>query len=509
MWRGKKIAVTAALGLSLYAIPAWALTNWTDVDELNAVTWTPTQAVRIAPYVREGAVEPRVAAVPSDTRPPPGSLWPKLRDGFGFSQFDHERVTRRTPAMRDLLRLRGEITRATGRAEPYLAYVLERVIERGLPTEIALLPFIESGFDPFARSPKSATGIWQFMPATARQFGLQRTPWMDERRDIVRATDAALDYVEYLYKRLGHDWLLAMAAYNCGEGHIRRARRRAGSVLNVEPGNSIFWAIQQYLPKETRRYVPRLLAWAAVIKTPARYRVRLAPLRDESYFERVSLDAQIDLQTAASLAGASLKEVKRLNAGLRTPATPPNGPHELLLPRDRIATFESQLVATRPSGLAWVGYTEKRPDAITGAKFGLPAAAAKAVRYHGVGKRLTRSGQFLGLPPGDALEYEVQSGDSLWKVAKRFSVRRSDLASWNGLPLNSHLRTGQKLQVWLLPPQAEPHVDGHVPYVVREGDSLWVIAQRFDVSVKRLRRSNALPNNGLIRPGQTLQIPES
>ncbi|MCH9670006.1 MAG: LysM peptidoglycan-binding domain-containing protein [Gammaproteobacteria bacterium] len=460
---------------------------------------------------------------------PIDALWPRVRGSFGFNVADRAKV--RTDAraeLKRLLRLRGEIYRATTRAEPFLYHVFNQIHERGLPAELALLPFVESGYDPFARSHQSALGIWQFMPATGKQFGLSRTAWIDERRDVVRSTSAALDYIEYLYRRLGNDWLLAIAAYNCGEGKVRRARRKAGKQLASAEGESIYWSLRKYLPKETQAYVPRLLAWATVIEDPNRFDVRLSPVANRAYFEEIQIGQQIDVNVAAKLAAAPLAQIKRLNARLLRGTTAPNGPHYIIVPINHSTAMSGRLAELRLEHSEWINYAAQPGESFKqiANHYGISEQTLrKANKVTGTSpdKRITlripKPMPIRGLTPatrvtiptsGESIDYEVEQGDSLWKIAKRFGVRVRELAAWNGISQHAVLKPGRTLKVWIIPGKIVRTLDhavtGHVPYVVQEGDSLWVIAQRFDVSIRRLRRSNRLQQD-VIRPGQTLQVP--
>jgi membrane-bound lytic murein transglycosylase D len=224
------------------------------------------------------------------------------------------------------------------RGEPYLFHILARLEQEGLPAELALLPVVESAFDPFATSPAGAAGIWQFMPETAAYVGLNQDWWYDGRRDIIASTDAALDYLGQLNKRFNHNWLLTLAAYNAGSARVRRAIRK-----NRDAGKPAdFWHLS--LPAETRSYVPRLIALRTIIDNPGDYNISLPALPDTRYFSTVKIRGQIELKVAAQLAGISLARLQRLNPGYDRSITPPDTIHTLLLPgpvahvfRERIA----------------------------------------------------------------------------------------------------------------------------------------------------------------------------
>ncbi|MEA2093449.1 MAG: transglycosylase SLT domain-containing protein [Pseudomonadota bacterium] len=261
-------------------------------------------------------------------------IWERLRAGFNLPQ----QVTPSVQAHIDTFRNHPRhIEHILQRGEPYLFYILSRVEERGLPAELALLPVIESAFDPFASSPAGAAGIWQFMPATAKHVGLRRDWWVDGRRDIVAATGAALDYLSELQQRFDGDWLLALGAYNAGRARVNKAIR-----LNRNRGKSVdFWHLP--LPDETRSYVPKLIALRTIIANPAAYNIALPALANSRYFTAVDTGGQLDLQVAAQLTGTSVDELQRLNPGLTHSITPPASPHTLLIPKASEKRFREQL----------------------------------------------------------------------------------------------------------------------------------------------------------------------
>ncbi|MDX2458132.1 MAG: transglycosylase SLT domain-containing protein [Gammaproteobacteria bacterium] len=261
-------------------------------------------------------------------------IWERLRAGFNFPQQAAPSVQAHIDIFHNHPR---HIEQILQRGEPYLFYILSRVEERGLPAELALLPVIESAFDPFANSPAGAAGIWQFMPATAKHVGLRQDWWVDGRRDIVAATDAALDYLSELHQRFDGDWLLALGAYNAGSARVNRAIR-----LNRSQGKPVdFWHLP--LPEETRGYVPKLIALRAIISNPEAHNITLPVLANTHYFSVVDTGGQLDLQVAARLTGTSMDELQRLNPGLTRSITPPASQHTLLIPRASEQRFRERL----------------------------------------------------------------------------------------------------------------------------------------------------------------------
>ena len=268
-------------------------------------------------------------------------IWTRMRSGFVFPEVDPDLVqayideySRHPLLLKQILQ----------RGEPYLFHILGRLEQDGMPAELALLPVIESAFDPFATSPAGAAGIWQFMPETAAYVGLDQDWWYDGRRDIIASTDAALDYLDRLHKRFQNDWLLALAAYNAGSARVAKSIRK-----NRDAGKpDDFWHLS--LPAETRSYVPRLLALRAVIKNPHDYNIALPRLSDTRYFSAVEIRGQIELKVAAELAEVPLTTLQRLNPGYDRSITPPDRTHTLLFPKSVAAVFR-QRIAQLPKDL--------------------------------------------------------------------------------------------------------------------------------------------------------------
>jgi membrane-bound lytic murein transglycosylase D len=261
-------------------------------------------------------------------------IWERMRAGFKLPPQVAASVQAHIDNFRSHPR---HIENILQRGEPFLFHILNRVEELGLPTELALLPVIESAFDPFSDSPAGAAGIWQFMPMTAKHVGLRQDWWFDGRRDIIAATEAALDYLSELQQSFDGDWLKALGAYNAGRARVNKA-----ILLNRSRGKPLdFWHLP--LPQETRNYVPKLIALCAIISNPEAHNITLPGLANTPYFTAVDTGGQLDLQVAARLAGTSVEELQRLNPGLIRSATPPDSSHTLLIPRTSEQRFREQL----------------------------------------------------------------------------------------------------------------------------------------------------------------------
>lgn len=498
-----------------------ALGQSADTREAAPGTGDPPRATMSAPLAT--ALPPPPVAAPV---PVAGStekdLWQRIRNGFHLEDSDEAMVADHLAWFADHPL---HLERVVSRSEPFLHLIVDAVEARDLPTELALLPAVESGFEPFAYSQGQAAGIWQFIPGTGRRFGLRQDWWYDGRRDIVESTRAALDYLEALHERFD-DWLLAIAAYNCGEGNVIKAialNRRRG-----EPAD--FWHLD--LPNETRAYVPQLLALARVVRNPEPYGLSLAPIENQPVLRQVDTDGPIDLAKAADLAGISIEDLYRLNPAFNRWATAPEGPHRLLLPIGQAERFEQQLAAMPPEErMHWTRHRIQKGETLLGiaARYDTEVKVLKSVNH--LQNNRIRTGAHLLVPKavrnldeyalsqanrlasaadaeGANLEHPVQAGESLWTIARRYDVTIAQLCMWNGLSRNDTLATGRTLRI--RPADAAP--DRHSPttrritYTVRSGESLWDISQRFQVSIAALRRWNDLPDRQYLQPGQKLLV---
>lgn len=472
---------------------------------------------------------------------PSGDLWEELRDGFDLSGYEHPRVD---VQLNWYAKNQRYLDRVSDRALPYMYFILREVKERGMPTEIALLPVVESAFQPFAFSPGRAAGIWQFIPETGKRYGLTLNWWYDGRRDIYAATHAALDYLQDLNKRFKGDWLLALAAYNSGEGTVGRAMKRAAR--EGKPMN--FWALD--LPAETRDYVPKLLAISALVAEPDYYNMKLNPIPYSAYFRKVDTAGQIDLAKAAELADISIEELYRLNPAFNRWATPPEGPHYLLVPIENANLFRQNLASYQPDDrVQWKRHIVKASDSLnniarqhgtttdilkrinkldsnkvaTGKSLVIPVAPKGMTRYiASLDKKHLDSN--LTSNPKQKITHTVSSGDSLWGISQEYNVSMNKLAEWNNMDQDDVLIAGKKLVVWtndglqdndlidaLIPTTfAEPpkrSITRRIKYRVRRGDSLAIISQKFRVSVPQLMSWNdGITEDKFLRPGQPLTL---
>ncbi len=324
---------------------------------------------------------PAAAPLAADQPARSGELWERIRDGFAMTDFDNRsvRMAEAWYAARP-----DYVARMVERSRRYLYHVVEEVEKRGMPTEIALLPMIESAYNPMALSPARALGMWQFIPSTGKLYGLKQDWWYDGRRDVLAATDAALDYLQFLYGMF-NDWELSLAAYNWGEGAVARALLR-----NQARGLPIDYHSLR-VPNETRGYVPKLQAVKNIIRDPAAYGLELEPIANQPYFEAVTTHRAIDVKVAASLAEITVEEFVALNPGHNRPVIPASKPQTLLLPVEKVATFFSNLDDHDKPLITWKVHHLKPGETLdkVAARYGMTTARLKEVNGLNRGKVLS------------------------------------------------------------------------------------------------------------------------
>lgn len=464
----------------------------------------------------------------------PADIWSVIREQLVLdTHIEHPSVKAR---LNWFAKNQEYIDRVAERAQPYLYHIVQRLQERQLPLDLALLPIVESAYQPFAYSPSHASGIWQFIPGTGKRYGLKQNWWYDGRRDIVAATEAALDYLEMLHKRFDGNWLHALAAYNTGEGRLERAIRR-----NKRAGKSTeFWDLR--LPRETRGYVPSLLAVAEILKHPKKYNISFNAITNQPFFESVDVGSQIDLSTVAELSGLSMDEVYTLNPGFNRWATDPDGPHHILVPLERAEAFKQKLAALPDSErISWQRHTIREGESLglIATRYNTSIATLKST--NNLRGNLIRAGHSLLIPTakydskhytlsadarrfrglkktgdGQRYVYTVQRGDNLWDIGRNYGVSVGQMTRWNGISSSSILRPGQKLVVWVKEDQTRDKEQGLVKvaantdtnnsYTVRRGDSLWLIARKFNIQVTDLVKWNNLNKGKHLQPGQVLVV---
>ena len=389
------------------------------------------------------------------------------------------------------------------RSEPFLALIIAKLDERQMPRELALLPFVESGYDPTVFSSSEAGGLWQFIPSTARYMGMHMDWWYDERLDIELSTDKALDYLSYLHGRFDQNWELALAAYNGGEGHVSSRIKQAG-------GKQDFWGLS--LKSETSSYVPKLLAIVELVSRAQNYGMQLPELPIDSPIVSVEFEKQIDLRRTSKVIGMEYDDLRHLNAGYLQWLSPPSKTHRLLIPADKQADFFSGLKdITTDEQLAWNHYRVRRGDSLIeiANQFDTTVKALSAVNqledsriYVNQDLLIPTSELPLTYLAGQSNTikqlYVVKQGDSLWNISSDQGVTIKQIQRLNSLSGN-HIKPGQVLVL------AETYTGREITYMVKSGDSLSLIASRFQVAIADIRSWNALDGD-LIKPGQALKI---
>ncbi len=352
------------------------------------------------------------------------------------------------------------------RAKLYLYHITEEVEKRGMPMEIALLPAIESAYKPHAYSRAKASGLWQFIPSTGRLYGLKSNWWYDGRRDVVASTGAALDYLQKLHDDFG-DWHLAIAAYNCGEGNVARAIKR-----NQKLGKPTQFEYLK-LPRETRSYVPQLVAMANIVANPSKYGAKIPSIPNTEYFAQIETDTPIDLGVAAKLLDMPAEDLYFINPGYRQWLTVGDGPHTLLVPAAKKDSLIQSLNALEDNErVVMAAHTVRKGESITkvARKYGVTVEAIRDTNE--LGRSTPKAGQTLIIPVSQArlayappekqitsrsakrsggkvrVTHRVRKGETLYSIANRYNVYVKQLREWNFLDHNDVLRAGQKLKIY-------------------------------------------------------------
>ena len=443
-------------------------------------------------------------------------VWDVLRQQFSLS---HEVTQPEVQSQLRWLVAHPSYLNKLAQSEPYMYHILTEIKKRHMPGEIALIPMIESSYDPFAYSGAGAAGLWQLMPGTGTDLGLKQDWWFDGRRSIRPATDAALNYLLYLHKFFNGDWVLAFAAYDSGEGTMARIIKNSG-----QKGNKInFWSLP--VPNETKAYIPRLLALAEIIQNPQRYHVELPDIPHTPYFEEVNIGSQIDLNHAAKLAGISYQELIKLNPGYNRWATAPYRPYKLLIPADRVEDFSRNL-ANFPEDqrVSWTRHQVSAGDNLN----------IIAQRYHttiNLIKELNqlqsnsvKKGQYVLIPsskntavvaksilpvPNKTPRFTVlkqyktihivQRNETYTLLEKKYAVSGHQIRAWNRLKSSKPLQRGQQLVIW-----QRSKASGI--YIVQRGDTLSAIAKLNQTKVNTLVQLNPKLNRYLIHPGERITL---
>lgn len=490
-------------------------------------------------------------------------LWDVLRDEFSLPHYENNPLVQEK--IEWFMNNQDFLLRSVNRASPYLHYILQQVRKRHLPAELVLLPIVESGYNPFAVSPVGAAGIWQLMPGTATGLGVKQDWWYDGRRDVITSTHAALNYLAYLQSFFDGNWLLAIAAYNTGEGNVLAAIRR-----NIRDGyDTDFWSLP--VAQQTKNYVPSILALAIIISKPHQYPIYFPKVRNAPYLAQMEVRSKINLKVAASLAGLSYNRLLQLNPGFTRSSA--KGPYKLVIPIENVEQFSENLVRSpynNRSSLGWVHYRMKAGDTLVSVARKFKTTPDEIRKLNRLVKTNPRRGTNLLIPnhnsddedtatlasalamqdlaepvrkksrsknsdtiavksskklaatisdrtlpyrmqPGDTV-YEVRSNDSLEKIANKFNISPESLIYANKLQ-NRQIAAGKHL---IIPTHREvklavsgrsrPVLPSEKIYKVKRGDTIAKIADRFHASQAAIRIANLVDDKSLV-PGIQLVIP--
>ena len=489
-----------------------------------------TQLFDDAYYAAEQELEDEAFAIKAEdyaVEPMP-DIWKRVRSGFNIA--DIQDNPRLMAELNWYARHQKYLDRVVERAEPFLYYVLNEAEKRNLPTELVLLPIVESAYQTFAYSHGRASGIWQFIPSTGKIYGLKQNWWYDGRRDVYASTQAALKYLENLNREFKGNWLHALAAYNSGSGTVRRAIRN-----NKKRGKPTdFWSLK--LPKETQAYVPKLLALKRLIADPAAHGMTLNCVDDTPYFETVDIKAQLDLAMAADMAEIELDKLYQLNPAFNHWATAPYGPHHLLIPVDNAQVFKQNLaLVPKAERIKWKRHKIQEGQTLSHIADRYSVSLKSLKRLNNLRSTRIRAGKYLVIPvssrklsdynltayqrkktlqnirrKGIKVTHIVQPGDTFWDLSQTYKVKSHSIARWNGMAIRDPLREGQKLVIWTKTPVSKTanlnrNKIQRISYRVRNGDSLYLISQKFNVAISDLKRWNSFSSKYL-QPGQRIKL---
>ena len=420
------------------------------------------------------------------------NLWDVLRDEFSLQHYENNPLVQEK--IEWFMNNQDFLLRSVTRASPYLHYILQQVKKRHLPAELVLLPIVESGYNPFATSNVGAAGIWQLMPGTATGLGVQQDWWYDGRRDVIASTRAALNYLAYLQSFFDGNWLLAIAAYNTGEGNVLAAIRR-----NIRDGQDTdFWSLP--VAQQTRNYVPSILALAIIISKPNQYPIYFPPVRNAPYLAQFDVRTKMSLKVAASFAGLSYKKLLSLNPGFSRAAA--TAPYKLVLPIENIEQFSENLVRSpfhERESLGWIHYRMKAGDTLVSVAKKFKTTTEEIRKFNHLVKANPHRGTNLLIPEAEPTKL-LANTETIAKPQR--STLRS--AQTDNGPIASRLNR-RLAQANITPPRPFHLQPGDTVYMVRSNDTLQKIAKRFHINIAMLKAANR--STGPIKPGRNIIIP--
>jgi len=534
----------------------------TSKDSLSINDQPPTSSYQDNSYAKHSLLPRRKFNTPLAYK---NTIWGRLLSLYSLPEINNPRIDRE---LNWYLQHPTDLAVLQERAEPYLHLILDEIEAKNIPGELALLPVVESAFLPDAYSKSDASGLWQFVPATGRMYGLKQNAWYDGRRDIYASTKAATAYLKHLSETFDGDWLLALASYNYGKGNVRKSIEK-NEDLNLPTD---YWSLS--LPEETLNYVPRLLAIARIFANAEKYNIHLQNIPNKPYCEVVDVNYQLDLNKAAELANTPLNEFLKLNPGFNRSSTAPEGPHHLLIPVAQAQTFKQNLAQLpyddrvdlkryHEETVAQIRHdatvAQKRDDeAVQKRHDEAQAKAASSHQYkvksgesllavafknHTTVKSIQQanhlagnsvhSGMILKIPTqnisaddtkltakasknnaSNTQIYVVKKGDTFWNIGQKFSVSGETIAEWNKTTSKNALVLGQKLTIKTGKQQLTAALSTKetnssyrsISYTVKQGDSLAQISRKFHVSMADLRKWNSHEASKSLVPGKKLKV---
>jgi len=458
--------------------PLWALTNATgeeitlieDASDCNQNNYDEISTIicindKTYDFTSATYIEPNTTNInkPVHTlEEAPKSIWPRIKNKYALHDAPTKAAIKSVEKYENWYKDRPEyVDRMLKRSEKYLFYVTQQVELRGMPSEIALLPMIESAYNPIANSVMKANGLWQFIPSTGRLYGLKQDWWKDDRRNVIESTNAALNYLEKLYADFG-TWELALAAYNAGEGRVGRAIKKN----NRQNKPTDYYSLT--LPNETKNYVPKLLAIKNIMSSPEKYDLYIADIPDQPYFDSITIPNEIDTELIAEFAEITMEEFQFLNAQHKRPLLKSdNDIHKVLLPINSIEIFHRNMAAYEKPLVSWHAYKPKAGEKIqqVAKKFGVDIKLLATVNQINYKKKFEGNSTIL-IPSNDALK-------------TTFPVSDNNLFNYSSI----------------------------ITHHVSPGETLTHIADAYKISVKKLMEFNELKSSKIIS-GSTLDIPK-
>jgi membrane-bound lytic murein transglycosylase D len=484
------------------------------IIDLNAPQAIPKSAAKLEVQTEDveattSELEVGQTIVQEEEPAPLLDIWQRLRDGFEITPEKLPYTANKQ--LNHYLKNPRNLNILFKRSTPYLFHVTEQLENANLPLELALLPIVESNYDPLAYSPSHAVGLWQFIPSTATSLGLERSRWYEGRRDVVQSTAAAATYLAYLNKQFSGNWMHALAAYNSGEGAVRKAIRK-----NRRLGRSTdFWSLR--LPQETKNYVPQLMALASIVKDAEKHQIKLPEIANSSFFDIVELPGQIELAKIITITGVDEVIFTQLNSAYRRSVTPPKTGYSVLLPVDKSGILIEFLATSDPA--TWAQYREyivQSGDTLSHIAKRYQQTTTQIKSTNRLRNDFLRVGQILRIPPNGEVAvlteyktlqtqtYTVVAGDSLSEIAEKHKVSIRNLKLSNNLT-NNLIRVGQVLII-KAPSNPKATPIRKLNYQVRSGDSLYLIAKKFNLKISDITSWNKLDKNKYLQPGQRLTL---